>query len=92
MLLHGLVAPCKMKADMLSGRTSCRSVGLCLPCLNDMQITHTLHYLLYTLAFADAITSICSAAIIAKSTIYQAWTWINSTPRLPGRTLGRFAQ
>eukprot|EP00955_Chlamydomonas_euryale_P040314 351648-Chlamydomonas_euryale.AAC.3 len=30
--------------------------------------------------------------IIAKGTINQAWTWINSTPRLPGRTVGRVAQ
>eukprot|EP00955_Chlamydomonas_euryale_P074637 362083-Chlamydomonas_euryale.AAC.4 len=30
--------------------------------------------------------------VIVKSTVNQAWTWINSTPRLPGRTLGRVAQ
>eukprot|EP00955_Chlamydomonas_euryale_P053161 355384-Chlamydomonas_euryale.AAC.4 len=29
---------------------------------------------------------------IAKGTINQAWTWMNSTPRLPGRTVGRVAQ
>eukprot|EP00955_Chlamydomonas_euryale_P092106 364681-Chlamydomonas_euryale.AAC.19 len=34
----------------------------------------------------------CQSTIIAKSTINQAWIWMNSTPQLPGRTPERVAQ